>query len=335
MGSQNYRRSIETQNKNKKRSKEYIMEVIGIIVPVFFVLLMGMAARKKGWLSEEQKDGVKQLVFSILFPFMIFNALFTCSFEASMGFIVLYMICFYIAGFIIGKVTGRFVGKNYAHLSKYLFCTNEGGNLCYPLYITIVGSQYIGNAVVLDLACMLVVFILIPILVSRDKEDQADVKTLVISTAKNPLVIVVMAGLILNLIGGYHILKNSPFFIVYDKTISLLTGPIALLILLILGYEFKIGKDNLMPVIKTVIMRVIIMAVGAGLFLHIFKSQTSDLNMMIAVLLYFSCSPSLAMAIELSPLCRNENDNGYISAFFSLYMLLTMIAYIMIVVFIA
>ena len=37
--------------------------------PVFFVLLMGLYARKRNWISHEQNDGIKSLALGILFPF--------------------------------------------------------------------------------------------------------------------------------------------------------------------------------------------------------------------------------------------------------------------------
>ena len=45
------------------------MQAIAKLFPVFFVLLMGLYARKRNWISHEQNDGIKSLALGILFPY--------------------------------------------------------------------------------------------------------------------------------------------------------------------------------------------------------------------------------------------------------------------------
>lgn len=41
------------------------MTTLTILVPVFFLLVLGYVSRVKGWLTLEQKNGANSLVFTI------------------------------------------------------------------------------------------------------------------------------------------------------------------------------------------------------------------------------------------------------------------------------
>lgn len=49
------------------------MNALSTLFPVFFMIILGMIARIKGFISPEQKEGVNHIVFNILFPILIFN----------------------------------------------------------------------------------------------------------------------------------------------------------------------------------------------------------------------------------------------------------------------
>jgi len=49
------------------------MQAISTIFPVFFILFLGIYARKKGWINHEQNNGLKTIALDILFPFLIYH----------------------------------------------------------------------------------------------------------------------------------------------------------------------------------------------------------------------------------------------------------------------
>ena len=53
------------------------MSALLTLFPVFFMIILGMIARIKNFISPKQKEGANHIVFNVLFPILIFNVLFT------------------------------------------------------------------------------------------------------------------------------------------------------------------------------------------------------------------------------------------------------------------
>ena len=115
------------------------MKAIETIFPVFFMILLGLISRIKGWITPEQKEGANKIVFTILFPIMIFNVLFTSHIEAQAISIVIYVLSAFSIALVIGFLVRNITGKKWAHFSPFYMTTNEGGNVALPLYTSIVG----------------------------------------------------------------------------------------------------------------------------------------------------------------------------------------------------
>ena len=92
-------------------------------VPVFFMIILGMIARIKGFISPEQKEGANHIVFNVLFPILIFNVLFTAKIESSAILIVLYVLIAFTLALVLGKCITKFTDKEVGHISPYLLTT--------------------------------------------------------------------------------------------------------------------------------------------------------------------------------------------------------------------
>jgi hypothetical protein len=55
---------------------------------------------------------------------------------------------------------------------------------------------------------------------------------------------------------------------------------------------------------------------------HIFRT---------AVLLYFMCPTGFATPTQLKPLCKDQSDEAFMSSFISLYMIVTLTVYVILV----
>jgi hypothetical protein len=75
-------------------------------------------------------------------------------------------------------------------------------------------------------------------------------------------------------------------------------------------------------------------AIILGFFL-LFHGRMADHEFMLAVLIYFMCPTGFGMAPLLQPLYRDRREAGFTSAFMSLYILVTLVAYTLIVLLIA
>ena len=304
------------------------MNALSTLFPVFFMIILGMIARIKGFISPEQKEGTNHIVFNVLFPILIFNVLFTAKIESSAILIVVYVLIAFTLALVLGKCITKFTGKEVGHISPYLLTTCEGGNVALPLYTSIVGVAYASNTVIFDIAGTVIAFIIIPVLVAKATSGNTSTKELLKTIFTNSFVIAVMLGIVLNLLGVYDLLSHT-------NTIQQATAPIVSLILLIIGYNLKINKDTLGSLLKLVGVRIVFyIFVIAGFFVF-FPHLMADKIYMMAVLIYFMCPTGFAMPMLISPLNKSEEDEDFTAAFISLFMVITLIVYTYVVLFIA
>ena len=310
------------------------MAALTTLLPVFFMLCLGFVARTFGWISPEQKAGANSVLFDLLFPILIFNLLASADLDSSVLPVVGYVFVMYLlAMLVIGPLTARFTGGERAHFSKYLLCTHEGGNVALPLYLSIVGAS--SNTVIFDLAGTVTCFIVIPIMVARETSAGASAHDLVKSIVTNPFIIAVTAGLALNLTGLYDLIVASPFGPAWTATLSMATSPIVALILFCLGYDLTVDKDTLAPLMRLGAVRLAWSALIICGFFLLFSGRMADHEFLLAVLVYFVCPTGFGMAPLLQPLYKNEKEAGFTSAFMSLYIVVTLVAYTAVVLFIA
>lgn len=69
------------------------MTVFNLLFPVFALMGLGLISRIRGWVTPEQKEGTKDVVFGLFFPILIFNVMLTSTFDPStfqmIGFVVI------------------------------------------------------------------------------------------------------------------------------------------------------------------------------------------------------------------------------------------------------
>ena len=310
------------------------MAALTTLFPVFFMIGLGAIARIKNWITPEQKDGANNIVFNVLFPIMIFNVLFTAKIEVSVIWVIIYVFIAFVLTMVIGKLISGFTGKELAHISPYLLTTCEGGNVALPLYTSIVGLSYASNTVIFDIAGSFIAFVVIPILVAKSTAGKTNNKDLLKTIFTNSFVIAVTLALILNLSGFYNYLSQTPFINVYTSTVTQATAPIVGMILFIIGYNLKIKKETLPSLLKLLSVRLVLyVCIIAGFFIF-FPTMMADKIYMIAVLIYFMSPTGFAVPMLISPLNKSEEDADFQSAFISLFMVITLIVYTVIVIFI-
>ena len=308
------------------------MQALTTFLPVIAMLGLGIFARLRALITPEQVGGVKQLVFGLLFPVMIFHALFSSGLPANMVPLVVAVLGVRVILLVAGRIAGRVLGGEQGCLWQYLYPTTDGGNVVFPLYATIVGAQFIGNIVLLDLSAMVIMFLVIPVMIDLERGGSANPGTLLKRMFVNPTVVSMLLGLVLNVAGVYAALIASPVADLYLGVVDMVTGPIVALVLFGIGYDLKIERGSLGNLIAALGLRSVLMGVATVAMIYLFPDQAANREMLIALVLYFICSPGLMLASLLSPLYRDERDAGYVSAFLSLSMVVSLVWYVIVVV---
>ena len=303
------------------------MEAVNAIIPVVFMLALGWLARKTKVLSDEHNAGLKKLIFSILLPILVFNATFTMSVDAHYMQLTAFMLVLQCIVLALGFPIFKLMRTPYSYISPYMMTTIEGGNAFYPLYIGLVGAGFSSYFVLLDIPGIFVVFLIIPLLLAKLGAGKASLREMLRSVYTNPVIVGLLAGIVLNVLGVSKLLAATKAFEAYSALVNAATAPIAPLILFTLGYSFSIGRSNLMPMVKTLIARLILMGAGILAAFMLFPWIRADRPLAIAVILFLLSPPAFAYPIILEPVYRREGDSAFCSTYISLHMLVTVIAF--------
>ena len=305
------------------------MQAIAKLFPVFFVLLMGLYARKRNWISHEQNDGIKSLALGILFPFLIYNIVASASLDKQIGVEIVYLIGVWILVYFLGRILCRIMPKELSELSPFLLLTCEGGAVALPLYISVVGSAYAVNLIPFDLAGILVNFIFVPTVLQLKQSNKFQLLPLVKNVVSAPFVIAAVLGFITNLTGLQDtLLKNEIFGPLYKNTMATLTAPIAVLILFSLGYSINLKKSYLMPLVKLAGIRVLFCTGIIASFFLLFPSKMANPIFLFGVLLYFYCPTGFPVPLQIKDILDNEEKEEFVSAFISMFLLIALAVYV-------
>lgn len=309
------------------------MKVVETLFPVFFMMFLGLVSRSKNWISWDQKEGAKKIVFGILFPALIFHVIFVSDLSINLLKQIVFLDVAWILVYLIGKILSRFVGERYRSLAPFLLMTCEGGNVALPLYISLVGSAYALNIVTFDVAGIIINFGLVPILVSRQVNSGQSAKGLLKNIFTNSFVLAVLLGILANLIGLHGILESIGLATLYGNTMTAVLAPITGIILFTLGHDLKVDLSTLKSLFSLMVIRLVLCGLIIGGFFLVFPGLMADPYFKIAVFLYFMCPTGFPVPLQLSALCDGKDQESFMSAFISVYMLITLVAYTLITVF--
>ena len=309
------------------------MTVLTTLFPVFFMLLLGLVSHIKDWVTVNQKNGANTIIFKILFPVLVFNLMANANIELSHISIILYVYIAYLVILVIGKFITQHITKKYQKFAPYLLTVVEGGNVALPLYLSIVGQS--STTVIFDLGGIMICFITIPILIAKEVSAGSSYKDIIKSIFTNTFVIAVILGLFMNFTGLYELLLASSFGDMILTTINQVTAPIIPMILFILGYDLNIDSHNLKPVLRLIAVKFVYYAFVILGFFVLFPELMADKSFMIAPIIYFMCPTGFGFMPIIEPLYQDEDDASFTSAFVSIFMIVTLFVYTMVVIFIA
>ena len=302
------------------------MKAVEVLFPVFFMMFLGFLSRKYSWIKPEQNEGAKKIVFNILFPLLVYHVLAESKISESFVPQIIYVDALWIIIYIVGKlIVGK--GGKYAKILPFLLLTCEGGNVALPLYLSMVAKSNAVNILTFDVAGILINFGLLPILVTKELSEKADIRVLLKRIILSPFMLAVIFGIVSNMTGVQGHLMNSELGSVYTSTIDMVITPITGIILFTLGYELKMEKSLLLPLLKLGIVRIcgcVVIIIGFFIF---FPTYMADNIFKAGVLLYFMCPTGFPVPLQIKPLVKSEDEENFISAFISLFMITALVAY--------
>ena len=305
------------------------MQAISTIFPVFFILFLGIHARKKGWINHEQNNGLKTIALDILFPFLIYHIVATSVLDRNIVLEIVYLIAVWILVYFFGKMVCRILPESIREISPFLLLTCEGGAVALPLYLSIVGSSYILNLIPFDLAGILINFIFVPTVLQIRRKDELKLLPLVKKVISAPFVIAALLAVITNLTGLQRLLsQSSAFGPIYENTMNAIIAPVSGLILFSLGYSIRLKKGYLSSLFKLAVIRLIFCSGIIASFFLVFPEKMQNPVFSLGVILYFYCPTGFPVPLQIREILDTDEKEEFVSAFISLFLLIALVVYV-------
>ena len=305
------------------------MQAISTIFPVFFILFLGIHARKKGWINHEQNNGLKTIALDILFPFLIYHIVATSVLDRNIALEIVYLIAVWILVYFFGKMVCRILPESIREISPFLLLTCEGGAVALPLYLSIVGSSYILNLIPFDLAGILINFIFVPTVLKIRRKEELKLLPLVKKVISAPFVIAALLSVITNLTGLQRLLsQSSAFGPIYENTMNAIIAPVSGLILFSLGYSIRLKKGYLSSLFKLAVIRLIFCSGIIASFFLVFPEKMESPVFSLGVILYFYCPTGFPVPLQIREILDTDEKEEFVSAFISLFLLIALVVYV-------
>ena len=301
-----------------------ILSVIEMILPIAIAFSIGILMRRKNMMSDSGSAAIKTIVSKFMLPVILLNAFMFADYSKdSMAVIIVFFLAV-LAEFGLGFLMRRFIPDR-AKYFPFVFATIEGGTIGYPLLAMLYGTRGTSDMAIIDVAHTVFLFlIVIPILQSVDGSD-GDFRKILKNAVLSPTFLAMVIGIILGLLDVDKLISNSPVNSIYQSTVSFLSNPAGLLILITLGYDLSLREDLRKSVLFTIFTRFAAMwAFCAVSCLIIFRFIPYSKETMVALILAFSLPGSYAIPM----FGKFEGHRDYVSTSISFSTLVTLLVFV-------
>lgn len=292
------------------------------------MILIGYFSKVTGFIRGEGIKAIKRYITGIAIPVLVFHAVGVADYNIQTIVIFGIMMAGMIIALVIGYLTKGIVSGSYRKYYPFLITAYEGGMLCYPLYQNLCGEGHFSNIVIVDLAaCVFVFGIYLGLLQLADRNVPFSLREICLNAIKTPSFITLVLGLIVGITGLLGRFLTMPVASVYISVKNMIVAPISPLILICVGYSLSLKKELLAEVMKTVLVRFITQMILLAGTLLLMKRFGLDRYMLAAFLIYFLSTPNF----NPGNFVKDEEGNQFIATTTSVYCLITIIGYIVVV----
>ena len=296
-----------------------LLSVAEMVLPVLVMIGIGSLARKTKIIDKSGLDGLKAVISRITIPVVLFLAFYSVEYSLKS---VLLLFVIYLANVLalgLGYLTRRFVGENHK-LMPFLISGYEAGMLGYALFTLLCGAENRHYFASVDIGQTIFVYTIYLAALTSETGGKPTLKGITVNMFTNPAFLGAIFGMIFGIFGLGKLINSSPFSAVFRSVLDFITTPTAAVILIIIGYELSLKVKLIKPVLKTILLRIVVMgallAAAAGI---VFLIIPFNKTLLMAMILMFSLP-----APFIIPLYANvESEADYISTTLSLNTVVT------------
>jgi predicted permease len=209
------------------------MSTIQTIIPIFAIILLGVLARQKGFITQPFLEPANRLVYYLAIPAMIFRAISSSSLSSELNpkVVIATLLCIPTV-FVLALVLNRLMGNMGGRSGTFIQCAFHG-NLGYIGLA--VAFYYLGDAGLIKASIIAGLIMIVQNflgvlalqLFADQKKGGSRIKQFVRRILINPVILSALLGI------GYAALK-LPMPTILDRSLKILSGlalPMALLLI--------------------------------------------------------------------------------------------------------
>ncbi len=278
---------------------------VNAVVPLFLLILLGMAARNLHLLTDVELNHVNGAIFKVMFPLMMFYNIYSSDISESFD---LGYICFSVVMTLVVYFLGLAVALLVEKDNRSRGALTQGiyrGNVVLmglPIMINLMGEEARGLTAVLVAVIVPCYNILAVITLEMFRGDKVDIKDIARRILTNPLIDGAFFGILANLVG-----LRLPELI--EEPISDVASAATVVALIIMGASFHVSsvKENLRDLIigvvgKLIVSPAIVVVAGYAIGLR---------GIPLALLLIIFGAPC---AVSSYTMAQQMNSNGELAA---------------------
>lgn len=229
-------------------------QITNQVLPILFLIFLGNRLRAHKYIQEETVEELKKIVVNIALPAVLFIS-FTRIELASSYFtlsLLVFTICLFL--FFMGKILQPFLAPQYSYF-PFMTTGFEYGMLGVSLFGSAYGLENLGYIAVIDLGHEVFIwFVLLPLLLAKG-DGKGDLKGIISTFSKNPVVISIILGVTINLLGLTDKVGEIIVIGAVISALEFLSGLTIPLILIVVGYGIHIRLEGIKDVLKIIIVR--------------------------------------------------------------------------------
>ena len=306
-----------------------ITQILSMVLPVLVMIALGRFCAVSGILNDERHAGLKAIIGDILLPVVLFNAFYTAQYDGKLVlvFVLVFLGC--LIALLAGYALRRFV-KPYDRFMPLLMTSFEGGMLGYALYALLAGQDQTATYAMVDIGQTMFAYTVFLAALKSAEGQKMSPKAMAVNMLTNKACIGMLLGIVLGALGVQKALAPTAIGMILAELISFITAPTSALILLVVGYQLKVSRKLMRPVLTTMGLRLAVMiGVMALVSLVLFAIIPYDKMLMLALMLQYTLP-----APFIIPLYADMKDDGeYVSTTLSLGTVLTVVLFFFVAAF--
>ena len=306
-----------------------ITQILSMVLPVLVMIALGRLCAVRGILNDERHAGLKAIIGDILLPVVLFNAFFTAQYDGKLVlvFVLVFLGC--LIALLAGYALRRFVAP-YGRFMPLLMTSFEGGMLGYALYALLAGQEHLATYAMVDIGQTMFAYTVFLAALKSAEGQRMTPKAMLTNMLTNKACIGMLLGIVLGALGVHRALAPTAFGQVLTELIAFVTAPTSALILLVVGYQLKVSRKLMRPVLTTMGLRLaVMMGVMALVSLTLFAIIPYDRLLMLALMLQYTLP-----APFIIPLFADLKEDGeYVSTTLSLGTVLTVVLFFFVAAF--